>query len=232
MALRLKIRKEIKLTLEEDGFTQEEIKEQLNDLVEEELQRQDKERQSQQEFEERERERQSQQEIEILNNEKEIELRKLELEKNSNERNNEEQSELSSNFGKYEDTILAYDESTNISVWLDYFEDETEGWNEKKKIRYFKRSFMKSKGHMVLEKTSQCSYEELKNLILDYYQVSAEEFRLKFRKTYQDDKTLKMYVIELKSYLNKWMELSKVEDFDTLKTLILKEKFSQCLPYE
>ena len=85
---------------------------------------------------------------------------------------------------------------------------------------------------MVLEKTSQCSYEELKNLILDYYQVSAEEFRLKFRKTYQDDKTLKMYVIELKSYLNKWMELSKVEDFDTLKTLILKEKFIQGLPYE
>ena len=47
MALRLKIRKEIKLTLEEDGFTPEEIKEQLNDLVEEELQRQDKERERQ-----------------------------------------------------------------------------------------------------------------------------------------------------------------------------------------
>ena len=161
MALRLKIRKEIKQTLEEDGFTQEEIKEQLNDLVEEELkeririeeiERQD--RKSQQEFEARERDkdRQSQQEIERLNNEKEIELRKLELENNTNGRNNEEQSELSSNFGKYEDTILAYDESTNISVWLDYFEEETEGWNEKKKIRYFKRSFIKSKGHMALEK--------------------------------------------------------------------------------
>ena len=69
---------------------------------------------------------------------------------------------------------------------------------------------------MALEKTSQCSYEELKSLILDYYQVSAEEFRIKFRKTYHEEKTLKMYVIEIKSYLNKWMELSKVEDFDTL----------------
>ena len=41
-----------------------------------------------------------------------------------------------------------------------------------------------------------------------------------------------MYDIEIKSYLNKWMELSKVDDFDTLKTLILKEKFIQGLPYE
>ena len=37
MALRLKIRKEIKLTLEDDGCTHEEIKEQFNDLVEEGL---------------------------------------------------------------------------------------------------------------------------------------------------------------------------------------------------
>ena len=177
-------------------------------------------------------ERQSQKEIERERMNHEFELRKLELQNNSNERNNEEQSESSSNYGKYEDTILAYDDSTNISVWLDYFEEETEGWNEKKKIRYFKRSFIKAKGHMALEKTSQCSYEELKNLILDFYQVSAEEFRLKFRKTYQEEKTLKMYVIEIKSYLNKWMELSKVDDFDTLKTLILKEKFIQGLPYE
>ena len=126
MALRLKIRKEIKQTLEEDGFTQEEIKEQLNDLVEEELQRQDKERERQSqeririqeiEIERQDKERQSQQEFE---------LRKLELEKNSNERNNEEQSELSSNCNKHEDPILAYDDSSNISVWLDYFEVETE----------------------------------------------------------------------------------------------------------
>ena len=101
MALRLKIRKEIKLTLEEDGFTQEEIKEQLNDLVEEELKA--RERQSQQEFEARERdkERESQERIRIqeieterLNNEKEIELRKLELDNNINEIHNEGQSEL------------------------------------------------------------------------------------------------------------------------------------------
>ena len=61
MALRLKIRKEIKQTLEEDGFTQDEIKEQLNDLVEEEL----KERIRIQEIERQDKDRQSQQEIEI-----------------------------------------------------------------------------------------------------------------------------------------------------------------------
>ena len=70
MALRLKIRKEIKQTLEEDGFTQEEIKEQLNDLVEEELKDriviQEIERQERiriQEIERQDKERQSQQRI-------------------------------------------------------------------------------------------------------------------------------------------------------------------------
>ena len=32
--------------------------------------------------------------------------------------------------------------------------------------------------------------------------------------------------------LNKWMKLLKVEDFDNLKILILKEKFIPGLPYE
>ena len=117
MALRIKLRREFKIALEEDGYSQEEIKEQLDHLIDEEIERQDKERQY--EIERQERERQSQQEIERerSNNEREkekqeFELRKLELENNINERCNEEQSESSSNYGKYEDMILAYDDST------------------------------------------------------------------------------------------------------------------------
>ena len=50
MALRIKLRREFKIALQEDSYSQEEIKEQLDQLVDEKIERQDKEIQSQQEI--------------------------------------------------------------------------------------------------------------------------------------------------------------------------------------
>ena len=53
MALRIKIRKEIKETLESEGYSKEEINKELDDLVEEEILEREQERNRQREAEQR-----------------------------------------------------------------------------------------------------------------------------------------------------------------------------------
>ena len=116
---------------------------------------------------------------------------------------------------------------------MSYFEEATADWNERKKLRDFKKSFLKFKANIVLGSTNVDNYEQLKNMIIEFYEISADDYRQKFRKTYQDNKPVKMYLAELEKFLEKWISLSKInEDYKDLKALILKEKFIQGLPLD
>ena len=71
------------------------------------------------------------------------------------------------------------------------------------------------------------NYEKLRDALLKRYQLTEEGFRQKFRTSKQETgETAGQFVIRLKNYLARWMELGKVpESFEGLRDLLLREQF-------
>ena len=69
-------------------------------------------------------------------------------------------------------------------------------------------------------------YDKVKEAILNAYHLNAEGFRKKFR-DYRptEDDTGTRFVTKLRNYLNRWMGLEKVSNFEELQDLILREQF-------
>ena len=72
------------------------------------------------------------------------------------------------------------------------------------------------------------NYEKLSDALLKRYQLTEEGFRQKLRNSKQEvGETADQFVIRLKNYLSRWMELGKVtETFEGLSDLLLREQFS------
>ena len=71
------------------------------------------------------------------------------------------------------------------------------------------------------------NYEKLSDALLKRYQLTEEGFRQKLRNSKQEvGETAGQFVIRLKNYLSRWMELGKVtETFEGLRDLLLREQF-------
>ena len=74
------------------------------------------------------------------------------------------------------------------------------------------------------------NYETLKNALLKHFQMTEEGYRVRFH-TNRPGKgeTPTQFAQRLKSYLNRWIELSGIEqDFESVVDLVLREQFIQC----
>ena len=71
------------------------------------------------------------------------------------------------------------------------------------------------------------NYEKLRDALLKRCQLTEEGFRQKFRTSKQETgETAGQFVIRLKNYLSRWMELGKIpESFEGLRDLLLREQF-------
>ena len=69
-------------------------------------------------------------------------------------------------------------------------------------------------------------YNTVKHAILSAYQLTADGFRKKFRETKpsKGDTGMK-YAAKLANYLNRWLELEKVNNVEKLQDLLLREQF-------
>ena len=70
-------------------------------------------------------------------------------------------------------------------------------------------------------------YDRVKQSVLGAYQLTADGFRKKFRETKptQDDTGTK-FVSKLSNYMKRWLELERVDTFEELQDLILREQFT------
>ena len=76
--------------------------------------------------------------------------------------------------------------------------------------------------------TDANDYDKLKKALLTSYNYTEDGYRKRFREVKPEtEKTLDQFVIRLKNYLVKWLELSGSSsgDFGTLVDLIVKEQF-------
>ena len=78
-------------------------------------------------------------------------------------------------------------------------------------------------------------YDKLKKALLTRYNYTEDGYRKRFREaTPETEETPDQFVIRLKNYLAKWLELSgsSPQNFDELVDLIVKEQFiNACLKF-
>ena len=221
MSLRIRIRREIKQALEEEGFSQEEIQDQLTDLTEEEFNRQERDKERERQEREKERqERDKEREEAERQRQYELELKRIESQSEASQDNLSREK-----ITKY-DKISPYDESEDLEGWLNCFEERTSEWPEQRKVLELRNAFLKSKVSKEINNPLGRTYEELKQVILHYYNITTEEYRLRFRNGKFDEKRqVHSFIVELKTNLSKWMEQSDVHDFEDLINLLIKEQF-------
>ena len=90
--------------------------------------------------------------------------------------------------------------------------------------------FLKGNARVIYAKLSDedaCSYDTLKSALYEGFQLTAEEYRKKFRHTNKvSTDSYKEHIVKLERYLANWVdrELSKCKDnVKALKDLMLRE---------
>ena len=75
-------------------------------------------------------------------------------------------------------------------------------------------------------------YYQLKTAILKRYNLTEEGYREKFRRCKpENDESPDQFIFRLKKYLEKWIELSRIENtFEGLRDLIIKEQVIKACP--
>ena len=76
------------------------------------------------------------------------------------------------------------------------------------------------------------NYDQLKAALLRRYNLTEEGYRKKFRNCRpEENETAEQYIFRIKTYLEKWIENSNVDQtFEGLKEIIVKEQFIRSLP--
>ena len=78
---------------------------------------------------------------------------------------------------------------------------------------------------------SQSDYSIVKAAILKAFELTSEAYRQRFRKTRkQSDKTYIEFLYTKEKLLQQWLRSEKVDNFDLLKSLMLREELMNCLP--
>ena len=83
-----------------------------------------------------------------------------------------------------------------------------------------------------MSRSDRNEYSVVKQELLEHYNLTADGYRKRFR-TARPEKgeQPKQFVVRLKGYLEKWVEMSQVdEEFELLFDLILREQFMHCCP--
>ena len=254
MALRIKIRKEIKETLENEGYSKEEIEKDLNDLVEEEILEREKERNRQWEAEQRkfeaeERQREAEQrklEAEERDKLREAEQRKLEAEerdklREAEERDKQREHEIALKRLEYDnrssnnttqivdkkEKIQPYDEKGDLDIWFDYFGRATSDWSEEERVFQLKKAFLNLAVGIHIRASEDMN--EIRNIIYNHYNLSSEDFRIKFREEkYNCNRSVESYISIQRLNMNKWigsiLDEESIESIDNIKDLFLKEQ--------
>ena len=218
----MKIRKEIRQALEEEGYSREEIEKDLNNLVEQEIQRQDKlereeiQRQDKLESEEREKIRQHEIELKKLEMQQELDMKSLEFDNGSNTNTTQ--------MVERREKIQSYDEKGDLDSWFKYFEEATSDWTEEKRKFELKKAFLITSVSKHIGGLDNIN--EIYKIIYNHYKLTSEEYRKKFRDgKYDSNKSVESYVADQKLNMNKWIgSIVEEESTDSIKNLFLKEQ--------
>ena len=202
----------------------------------EERQRQHEERQRKYEAEERERQRQleiEKQKFEAEEKERqhqrELKLKEMELEiLAQQQRRGEHQGAVQHAKLTLPKFIDGEDE---MDAYLRRFERfaETNKWDKSTWASYLSALLTGNalKVYSGLSDEAAKDYEQLKKALYSRYDLSEEEFRLKFREVVpQEGESPRQFLVTLENFLKKWMEQADVQEtFDNLKDLVIKEQF-------
>ena len=82
-----------------------------------------------------------------------------------------------------------------------------------------------------LSEDDATDYRKIKAALLKRYNLTEEGFRRKFRESRPNhNENPKQFATRLGHYLNRWLEMADVTDYENMKTLIIKEQFLDACP--
>lgn len=124
-----------------------------------------------------------------------------------------------------EDYLRTFERTAKIQEWPD------EQWAPRL------GTLLKGKAREVysmLNDTDAADYRELRRSLLQRFQLTAEEYRKKFRDAIrQQGEPTQEYATKLDMWLSRWQELAGKEDtYSDLRDLILQEKFLGGIPFD
>ena len=188
---------------------------------ERERQRQHEENQRQHEAEEKERQHQ-----------RELKLKELELEIAAQQRRHGEHEEAAQHAKGVQPTLPKFiDGEDEMDAYLRRFERfaTANKWDKSTWATYLSALLTGNalKVYSGLSDEAAMDYEQLKKALYCRYDLSEEEFRLKFREVLpQEGESPQQFLVTLENFLMKWMEQANVQEtFDDLKDLVIKEQF-------
>ncbi|XP_070198592.1 uncharacterized protein [Littorina saxatilis] len=128
------------------------------------------------------------------------------------------------------------DDKDDVESWLKQFEHYARDMNldeSKKASRLI--YFLKGKARTIVSKMDDedvDDYEKVKSALFEGFQLTAEQYRMKFRNTRRNPaETYKEHITRLDRYLTKWIELDPCEKtVKGLTDLILREQSLQSMP--
>ncbi|XP_070198733.1 uncharacterized protein [Littorina saxatilis] len=128
------------------------------------------------------------------------------------------------------------DDKGDVESWLKQFEHYARDMNldeSKKASRLI--YFLKGKARTIVSKMDDedvDDYEKVKSALFEGFQLTAEQYRMKFRNTRRNPaETYKEHITRLDRYLTKWIELDPCEKtVKGLTDLILREQSLQSMP--
>ncbi|XP_059164264.1 uncharacterized protein LOC131947161 [Physella acuta] len=87
--------------------------------------------------------------------------------------------------------------------------------------------------YQALSREVQSDYKKVKAAILKAYEITPEAYRIKFRKIRkQQNQTYVEFLFEKEKVFSRWLHSENVDDFDKLRSLILREDFLNAVPEE
>ena len=220
--------------------------EDLQDFVERERDREREERERDREREERERDREREErerdrerDQEEQERERQFQLERLRIETEGRRNiNNNAATRTPEHEDGFKPKIPFLSDKDDIESWFHQFEHYAEDCHlddEKKASRLV--YFLTGKARVIYSKLSRDDardYDALKSALYDGFQLTAEEYRSKFRNAKRNPgDTYKEHVTKLDRYLRKWIELDHCEDsIEGLIDLMLREQVIETLSPE
>ena len=186
---------------------------------------------------EREREREKREHDE-RERERQFELERMRIEAGAaNANNNARQNDHNRDFDtRFIPKIPYLNDEDDVESWIHQFEHyardlKLDEETKASRIVYY----LKGKARVIHSKLSDedaRDYESIKAALYEGFQLTAEQYRVKFRSVKKEPKeNYKEHVVKLERHLNKWVELDHCsKDVEGLKDLILREQVLRSLP--
>lgn len=197
--------------------------------------RKQKQLEAQKEIEEIKIKAQKETEEQRLKHEIEMEQLKLEaLKLESDGSSNKHESTLQELSGKPKPKIPFFEEATDeMDSYLERFEWIAEHYNwDRADWPFHLSQYLKGKAteaYTRLAKSERKDYDVVKEALLRRYNLTDEGYRKKFRESQPEDgETPQQFIVRLKNYLEKWIELSKGKN--PMDLFLIEQFISACPP--